>query len=106
MAEFLVAERYEWIEVALARYHLVGDNGCKEQDNTRKISPELEDGSQYQVDQPEKLDRITKFVTGMRVISNGNKCHVEHDLGVELSSGFIKLAISLQKLILQGFKRY
>lgn len=85
MAEFLVAEWNERIEITLARYHLVGDNGGEEQDDAGKIPPELENGSQDQVDQSEKLDGISEFITGMRVVGDGNKCHVQHDFGVELS---------------------
>ncbi len=86
MAEFLVAEWYERIEITLARYHLVGDDGGKEQDDTGKVPPELENCSQDQVDQSEKLDGISKFIAGMRVVGDGNKCHIQHDLGIELSS--------------------
>lgn len=76
MTEFLIAEWYEWIEVALTRYHLVRYNSSKEQDNTCKVAPELEDRSQDQVYQSEKLDCITKFITGVRVIGNGDKSHI------------------------------
>ena len=83
MAEFLVAEWYEWVEVTLARYHLVRDDGGKKQDNACKITPELENGSQDQADEPEKLDRISKLITGVRIVRYGDKCHIQHDLGIE-----------------------
>lgn len=76
MTEFLVAEWYERIEVALTRYHLIGDNGSEEQDNACKVAPELEECSQDKVDQSEELDCITELITGMRVICNGDKSHI------------------------------
>lgn len=83
MAELLPAEWNKRVKVALTRYHLVCDNGDKEQDDACNIAPDLKQCSQYQVDQPEKLDGIAKLIAGMRVIGDGNKCHVKHDLGVE-----------------------
>ncbi len=83
MAEFLPAKRDKRVEVTLPRYHLVCDNGDKEQDDACNIAPELKQCSQYQVDQPEKLDGVAKFIAGMRVIGDGDKSHVQHDLRIE-----------------------
>lgn len=85
MAEFLPAEWDKRVEVALTRYHLVRDNGSKEQDDASNIAPDLKQCGQYKVDKPEKLDGVAKLIAGMRVISDGDKCHVQHDLGVKLS---------------------
>ncbi len=76
MAELLVTEWYERVEVALAGYHFVGDNGSEEQDNACEVAPELENGSQDQVDQSEELDGIAKLIAGVRIICYGNKCHI------------------------------
>lgn len=85
MAEFLVAEWYERVEITLAGYHLVRDDGGKEEDHACKVTPELENGSQDQADEPEKLDRIAELITGVCVVCYGNKSHIQHDLCVELS---------------------
>ena len=76
MAELLVAERYERIEVALTGYHLVGDDRGKEQNHAGEVSPELEECCQDQIDQSEELDRVTELITGMCIVCDGDEGHI------------------------------
>lgn len=83
MAELLPAKRNERIEITLARYHFVRDDGGKEQDNPCNISPYLKQCRQDEIDEPEKLDGIAKFVAGVGVVCDGDKRHVQHDFCIE-----------------------
>ena len=76
MAKLLPTKWYKWVEIALTRYHFIGDNGSKEQNNTCDIAPELENGGQYQVYESEKFNGITEFIAGVCIIGNRNKSHI------------------------------
>lgn len=86
MAELLPAKRNQRIEITLTGYHLVCDNGSKEQDNARNIAPHLKQRCQDEIDESEKFDGIAKLVTGVRVVCDGDKRHVQHDFCVEPSA--------------------
>ena len=83
MTQFAEVEWYQRIKVTLTRHHFIGNNGKEKEHDSRDISPELENRSQNQIDNSEEFDGISKLITRMRVICNGNKCHIQHNFGIE-----------------------
>ena len=80
----------QWVNIAFSCNGPVKNNGAEGEDDSGYKAPDIENSSADQDDDTHKFHGVAKFKTGLGVIGDGDKSHVQHGLGVK-PSGFYSI---------------
>lgn len=83
LPKLIKAERYERIDIALARDGLIEHNRAHRDDGSDDITPYIKDSGEYKNNDTHKFDSVTQLETGLGIVGYGYKCHVKHSFTVE-----------------------